>query len=315
MAPVNTIIFGPTGAVGSAAARTAQQHGAKVILAMRDTQKSIPQLTPAQEKSGGFERIQADLTKLDTITAAVTKSGAKHAFLYLDFHSSDGMRSVIETLKSAGIKLVVFLSSGGVMRRDLESIPPSEFISYSHARVEINLREVFGPQGYIAVRPFYFSSNTKQWVSMIKAGEVKLLHPEVVFDFISPEDIGVVCGIFAAGGLKAADGKNEIELCGPEQMSQGDAVGVIAKVLGKDIKVTEVGEEEALQVFITESKFPEMMAKQLVYIINSGVGDGVGARLYVGEEYQEATGNILKYGGKKPEGFEEWVAQNKHEFV
>ena len=40
----NVIIFGPTGAVGTAAAREAGKRGAKVWLAMRDTNKKIPGL-------------------------------------------------------------------------------------------------------------------------------------------------------------------------------------------------------------------------------------------------------------------------------
>ena len=98
-----TIIFGPTGHVGSATARAAQQHGAKVFLAMRNPEKRIPHLSVEQEQAAGFERIQADLTKPDTIRAAVTKTGAKHAFIYTVFSTADNMRSSIEALKSAGI--------------------------------------------------------------------------------------------------------------------------------------------------------------------------------------------------------------------
>ena len=36
------IVFGPTGNIGSVAAVTAQEKGAKVYLAMRDPKKTIP---------------------------------------------------------------------------------------------------------------------------------------------------------------------------------------------------------------------------------------------------------------------------------
>lgn len=52
MAFTTSIVFGPTGHVGSAAARTAQQGGAKVVLALRDTLRPIPGLTLEQEGRG-----------------------------------------------------------------------------------------------------------------------------------------------------------------------------------------------------------------------------------------------------------------------
>src|ERR1700760_1967681 len=124
MAPHKVIVFGPTGAVGSAAARTAQEQGAQVVLAMRDTTKAIRGLDAEKEKQGSFERIYADLTKPDTVGEAVNKTGAKYAFMYVAQGTSDHMKSTIQALKNAGIELVVFLSSFTV-RGELKAIEPS----------------------------------------------------------------------------------------------------------------------------------------------------------------------------------------------
>ena len=51
------IVFGPTGNIASVAARTAQQHGAKVWLAMRDPSKAIPGLTAEAEQAGNYSRV------------------------------------------------------------------------------------------------------------------------------------------------------------------------------------------------------------------------------------------------------------------
>lgn len=102
------IIFGPTGNVGSVAALTAAQLGAKVVLAMRDTQKAIPDLNADEEISGSFERVQADLTQPETVISAVNKTQAKSAFIYLNFGMPDGMKATIQALKSSGIEFVVF---------------------------------------------------------------------------------------------------------------------------------------------------------------------------------------------------------------
>ncbi|MCJ1302290.1 hypothetical protein MMC08_005093, partial [Hypocenomyce scalaris] len=170
MASRKVIVFGPTGAVGSAAARTAEELGAKVVLAMRDTQKPIPGLDPEKEKQASFERVYADLTKPDTVRDAVNTSRAKYAFIYCTHGTPEHMKSTIEALKSAGIDLVVFLSSFTV-QGDLKAIQPSEVLPYVHAQVEIKLGEIFGADGFVAVRPGSFASNTRQYKAELEKGE------------------------------------------------------------------------------------------------------------------------------------------------
>jgi uncharacterized protein YbjT (DUF2867 family) len=312
----NTIIFGPTGHVGSAAARAAQQHGAKVYLAMRNPEKRIPRLSIEQEQVAGFERIQADLTKPDTIRAAVTKTGAKHAFIYVAFSTANSMRSSIEALKSAGIEFVVLLSSSAVQSEsidDLKRIPQSNFVAYVHAQVEINLTEIFGHRGFVAVRPGYFASNSMQWKTMIGAGEVKILYPDVKFDWISPEDIGRVCGALAAGGLQAAREQNAISLYGPELISLRNAVAIMGRVFGKNIKVTELDEQGGLEA-MKASGIPEPVAKHLVKVLRRKMGLEESDELSFDQVYEEARDNVFQYSGNMPMRFEQWTAENKHEF-
>ncbi|CZR69621.1 related to NmrA-like family protein [Phialocephala subalpina] len=313
MAPTKTIIFGPTGSIGSATSLTAHSKGADIIFAMRDTSKSIPNLTPEAENSGHYTRIQADLTSPSSVLEAVTKTGAKRAFLYLMFGSPDNQRASIEGLKKGGVEFVVFLSSGGVHDGALEDVPSRDFISWSHAQVEINLRDVFGEKGYVAVRPKYFATNSLGWKPMIAAGEVRILHPEAQWDWITPKDIGLVCGRLLVDGFEVVGGRNWVRLSGPELISQKGAIETIGKALGKEIKVTGIGEEEYLEVLIKFAHMPEVVAKNFVRVLNGRMAgdDGV----YDEEGYAEEVGNVMKYGGKKPTTFEEWVAENKEAFL
>lgn len=321
MSNPSVIIFGATGSIGSAAARVANEQGAKVFLALRDINKPIPGLSPDQEREAGFERIQADLTDADSVKAAVTQSGAKHALIYLMFGVSDGMRSVIEALKSAGIELVVFLSSSSVTvqsagKDDLKSVPPSDFIAFSHAQVEINLQNVFGKGGYVAVRPSGFASNTLQWRSMIRAGEVKVVAPDVTFDYIVPSDISRVCAGFLVRGAKTPDGlpsPSFVTLCGPQMLSQRDAVAAIGKAIGKKLVVKGVDqEEEGIEVF-KASGIPENIAKDLVKkLISRSKGND---RLYAEDLYAEAAANVEKYGGQSSTDMAQWASENKEKFL
>ncbi len=304
MASRKVIVFGPTGAVGSAAARTASELGADVVLAMRDTSKSIPGLDAEREKQAGFERVEADLTKPDTVRNAVTTTGAKYAFIYLAFGSPDHMKSTIEALKAAGIELVVFLSSFTV-RGDLKAIEPQDLIPWIHAQVEITLAEIFGTDGYVAVRPGSFASNNMQYKAGIEKGEVKIFMPEVEVDNIVPEDIGRVCGRILAKGPQ--NGEMKPYLFGPELLSQEESVKILAKALGKDPKIESATKEDAYKLFVEERGVPAPLAE---YMIRQSAKTVSGQGQVFGYEVsEEELSNVQKYSGKKGTTFKEWVEQ------
>ena len=310
MSSHKVIVFGPTGAVGSSAARTAEELGAKVVLAMRDTKKSIPGLNAEKEKQGHFERVYADLTKPDTVRDAVKITRAKHAFIYCAHGTPDHMESAIEALKAAGIDLVVFLSSFTV-RGDLKAIQPSEIIPYVHAQVEINLREIFGTDGFVAVRPGSFASNTIQFKAGLEKGEVKIHGPDAKVDCIVPEDIGRVCGRVLAKGPQ--DDQKAIYLYGPELLSQTESVKVLAKVLGKDPKIEIADEQEAYKMFVEERGVPVPVAKYMIRQAGKTVTEQ--SQVFGYPITEEQLSNVQKYSGRKGTTFEEWVEQNKQMFV
>lgn len=315
MAPIKTIVFGPGGKVGSAAARGARQHGADVVLAMRDPRKPIPGLSLDEEREGGYERVEADLTQPDSVSVAVKKTSAKRAFIYVAFGTPDNMKSSITALKSAGIEFVVLLSSFSV-NGDIKAIKPSKFVAWAHAQIEINLGEVFGPAGFVALRPAWFASNVAWYKKQISEGEVKLAYPEPEWDWISPSDIGGLAGALLARGSQGLNDTHEanvIYLCGPEKLSTRDAIGVIARAIGKNIKVTQIDEQEALEVFVKTTGVPEALAKDLIQK-HKAQQEEKGALLFGSPNYQVAVGNIEKFLGKQPMRFREWAEGNKQEF-
>lgn len=321
MASDKVIVFGPTGGVGSVTALVAREHGAQVVLAMRDPQKPIPGLSPEQEQAGGFERVQADLTNPDTVRAAVRQTGAKRAFIYLIYGQPDGMRSSLEALKSAGVDFAVFLSSWSV-HGDLASIPPAEFIPYQHAQTEIALNDVYGPDGYVSLRAGAFTTNVLQYRRYFASGVVKVPYPQLVFDFIAPEDIGRVGGAILAKGPSALDSskpdKHLMDLCGPNLISTGEAIGIIGKVIGKDLKVEHLGDDDViLRSFMDNLGLPEIGAKALLKATRDLVelDNGHGYWPRESPRYQEGLANIKKYGGKEPIRFEQWAERNKAKLV
>ncbi|KAF2649974.1 NAD(P)-binding protein [Lophiostoma macrostomum CBS 122681] len=296
------LIFGPTGRVGSAIARSIHKYGVgKVFLAMRDPAKEIPGLSKT------YERISADLTDSESIRSAAQKSGAKRAFIYAT-RSTDGMRATIEALASGGVEFVVFLSSSTISEAggDVRQIPKEAFIPWGHAQIEINLEEVFG-QNFVRIRPGYFASNSLRWKTMIQAGRVKLVYPTATLDWIAPDDIGhVAAAALARGPLEGT----VIGLYGPQTLSQQDAVAAIGSAIGKHIDIEEVTEDEGPEMYVKEMGYPaESLARTLIQSLKNRIeGDSTV------EGYHEAVSNIKKYTEKEPMTFEAWTREHTDEF-
>ena len=303
---MSVIVFGPTGSVASFVARTAQEKGSKVFLAMRDTKKLIPGLSAEQEKHDNFERLQADLTDPASVSAAVKASGAKRAFTYLGHGTSDHMKDTLTALKSGGIEFVVFLSSYTVSG-DLKAVPPSEVIPFIHAQVEISLDEIFGPENYVALRPGGFATNLLRYKKGIQNREVKLFAHDFKFDYITPRDMGRVGGTILVQGPR--NGQRKVYLYGPKIIPQGDAIVAVGKILEKDVKITSLSAEEGVDQYI-QSGVPKPLAEYMVRKSSSSTNDLADRACY-----NEGVENVKLYTGEPSMGLEDWVEANKSLFT
>lgn len=304
------IVFGPTGNIASVAARTARSHGAKVILAMRDPSKSISGLTQEEEQRGGYQRVQSDLTKPETLTAAVTSSGATRAFIYLAHSAKDHMKSSLEALKSAGIEFVVFLSSYtiGPFNGEARNVPASEIIPYIHAQVEINLDQVFGQAKYVAVRPGGFATNLLRYKNGISKGEVSLHGGDFKMDYITPIDMGRVSGTILATQTGPKNGQGKVYLFGPQVLPLKNAIVKVGEVLGKDVKITKTDAEEARKQF-EANHVPKPLAEYMLRRFGEVQDEKVER-----PDYEEGVENVRVYTSKPATTLEEWVSDNKELF-
>ncbi|CAI7647054.1 unnamed protein product [Penicillium pancosmium] len=301
----SVIVFGPTGSVGSVVAITAQQLGAKVFLAMRDTTKAIPDLTPEAEKAGEFERIQADLTQPETVTAAVQSSGAKRAFIYRANGMPDHMRSTLIALKSAGVEFVVFLSSYTIAG-DPRDVDPEDMIPFIHAQIEINLDEVFGADHYVAIRPGGFATNLLRFKDGIVSGELKMFGPMFKMDFVTPVDMGQISGRVLVQGPK--NNQRKVYVYGPQILPQKEGVEVIAKVLGKEVKFLPVTPSQAIEQFMA-SGVPKPVALYMVDKLDNS--DNAGQER---AHYASGVENVKLYLGRPATTLEAWAEGLKDVF-
>ncbi|KAH0286427.1 NmrA-like family protein [Aureobasidium namibiae CBS 147.97] len=306
MASPTVIVFGPTGNVARVAAITARKHGAQVVLAMRDPSKEINGI---RHEENGYERVQADLTKPDTIREAVLKTGAKKAFIY-QVHSSDHLKSSIEALKEAGIDFVVFMSSFTIVDAggDLEAISPKEHIPYSHARVELSLLEVFGREHFVPIRSGSLATNLMMFNGQaVRNGHVSLWAPESTSDCISADDLGEVAGTVLVNGSD----KKIIYLFGPEPLSQQKQIETVARVLQKDIKIDTISTEaEAVEAYKAKG-LPEAVARLIAANLAQNTKSFAAREPQI---YREGVSNVKEITGHPSTSFQDFVSSNSHLF-
>ncbi|KAK7184939.1 hypothetical protein DPSP01_002766 [Paraphaeosphaeria sporulosa] len=304
------IVFGPTGNIASVAAQTAHQNGAKVWLAMRDPSKAIPGLNPSAEKAGNYSRIYADLSKPETVPTAVKTAGATRAFIYVAHGTPDHMKGTAEALKAAGVEFVVLLSSFTIGNTPPADVQPTETIPYIHARVEVTLDEVYGPNEYVAVRPGGFATNLLRQKEGIRAGKVNMYGPGFKIDCITPVDMGGVIGTILAEG-PPRDGQRKIFLYGPQIMSQKQGLKIIGEVLGKEVEVSGIAAEEARAQYLARG-VPKPMVNYMIRSLGDTNPELEDASWLA--HYKEGVENVRKYTGKPATGFREWVEASSELF-
>nr|GAT56830.1 predicted protein [Mycena chlorophos] len=310
----NVLVFGASGAVGGLVALEAHNRGAKVWLAMRDTSKPIPAIPSEVEKAGNFVRVQADLSDPASVAKAVAKSGAQAAYFYVINGGPDFGRAALQAMRDNGVEYVVFLSSYSVKGEgaQLRAIPPTDWIPYEHARVEINVEDLGFPY-FTTLRPARFASN---YFRLSLDRSVKPPKANIVagcetarFDDITPEDIGAVGGAVLVE--RPSDTKETIWLCGPETRTAKEGWELIKKVTGRnDIDTTPITAEHFLE---------KNLAKGLPRpLVESLLSSYVHWQLKMGfeePEYEVGVANITKYTGRAPTTFVEYLEAHKGEWV
>lgn len=79
-----------------------------------------------------------------------------------------------------------------------------------------------------------------------------------------------------------------------QKTPQRDAVGVISKVMGKEVKVTQVDHSEGLAMLVKSTGIPEFLSQQLLK--GQKLFDEVeGATVFYHPRYSAASSNIEKY--------------------
>jgi uncharacterized protein YbjT (DUF2867 family) len=273
------LVTGATGNAGGAVVRALVNSGERVRGLVRDADRAP---LPA-----GVEPAVGDLN--DPGTVAPHLEGVTAAFLLSGYA---GLDETLANMRRAGAERVVLLSSSAAPTGALTNA-----VARYHILSERAVRE--SGLGWTFLQPNTFMSNTFQWTAQLRRGDViRAPFPEVRVATVDPDDIGEVAAV--AMTSDAGEG-HAYRLSGPESLSPADRVGILADVLGRELRFEGQSNEEART---------EMSAAMPAEYVDAFFEFFVDGRL----DESAVLPTVQEVTGRAPHSFEAWARAHADAF-
>jgi uncharacterized protein YbjT (DUF2867 family) len=216
-----------TGATGNA--------GGQVVRALAEDGHAVRALTRSPDRGrwpATVEPVGGDLDHPGTLAGPL--AGVDGVFLMSGYAD---MPALLAEIRRAGVGRVVLLSSSSVPLGDRDNA----VVAY-HALSEQAVRE--SGLAHTVLRPSMFMTNALQWADQLAVGDVvRVQWPAVAAAVVDPYDVGAVAAsVLVAGGHDGA----ALRLTGPEALLPADRVRILGEVLGRDLHVEELSDEQTL---------------------------------------------------------------------
>ncbi|MEU6561178.1 SDR family oxidoreductase [Nocardia nova] len=219
---MGTVVFGARGNVGRHVAADLIATGEEVRLTSRQ---------PGGLSPSGAEVVAADLERPESLSAAL--DGAQRVFLYAKPAGIDGFVAAAE---AAGVRQVVLLSSGAVLRG------PDDPIGRDHRTVESAIEK--SGLAWTFIRAGGFAANTLWWwrASIRDEGVVRVPYPQAWAAPIHEKDLAALA--VTALTESGHDG-HAYPAYGPEVLTVREQIRQIGSALNRDIAIEVISEEQA----------------------------------------------------------------------
>ena len=273
-------VTGATGNAGGAVVRALVDEGQRVRALVRSDSDALR--VPA-----GAEMAVGDLNRPETLERHLRDVEA--AFLLSGY---DGMGETLAHMRRAGVERVVLLSS---------SAAPGGDLGNAVARYHIVAEEAVRRSGlpWTFLQPNSFMSNTFDWIPQLRAGDiVSAPFAKVPVATIDPDDVGAVAG--AALTSSEHEGR-AYRLSGPEALLPEDRVATLGRVLGRDLRLEPLSNEEA------RAELRRSMPLQYVNAFLSFFAYGQLDESEVQPTVEDVT-------GRPPRSFEQWAHEHARAF-
>jgi uncharacterized protein YbjT (DUF2867 family) len=230
------LVTGATGNVGRQVVAQLLDAGVEV--------RALNRHPEATALPAGVERVAGDLTRPDTLPAAL--AGVTAAFL---FPVPGCGPAFVEAARAAGVRRIVLLSSSGVV--DGVARQPNAVVEF-HAGIE-HAVEASG-LAWTFVRSGGFAANTLQWAPQIRAtGAVRAPYAGASLAPIHEADIAAVAvRALTTDGHAGA----RYRLTGPAALTLAEQLAVIGTTLGRELRFEEIPPEVARERMIQHLPAP-----------------------------------------------------------
>lgn len=279
------VVMGATGNVGRPLVRALAEAGERVRAVSRTDPGDLPE---------GVAHRAADLAEPETLRPVL--DGADALFLLVAgplLGSVEDLdpRSVLDVVKSAGVRRIVLLSSQGAGTR-----PAAH--AHAHLRAfEDAVRE--SGADWTILRPGGFASNAFAWAEPIRAHRAAAApFADVALPFVHPSDIAGV----AAAALREDGHEGRVyELTGPAPVTPRERARTIGEALGEPVAFAEQTREEA------RAQMLAFMPAPVVDGTLDILGEPTGAE-------RRVSPDVEKVLGRPARSFAQWVEENVQAF-
>lgn len=116
--------------------------------------------------------------------------------------------------------------------------------------------------------------------------------------------MGRVSGTILVNGPK--NGQKKVYLYGPQVRTHREAITAVGNALGKDLKITDLNEDEGRAHFA--KAFPPPIVDYFIRVLEEAKSVEFKDRF---PKYQEGVENVKLYTGRSSTNLPEWVKENK----
>jgi uncharacterized protein YbjT (DUF2867 family) len=274
------LVTGATGNVGGELVRILAGAGEEVrALIRRDADRSgLPE---------GVEGVVGDLDRAETLTPALAGVSGVHLL-----SGYSGLEGLLAEARRAGVERVVLQSSSAVPGGDMTNAVARYHILSERAVRESGLAWTF-------LQPDSFMSNTLEWASQLRAGDVvRAPFADVRVATIDPHDVAAVSA--EALTSEGHDGRS-YRLSGPESLLPADRVAVLARVLDRDLRFEAQSYDDA------RAEMSRAMPTEYVDAFFSFFADGT-------LDESEVLPTVEEITGRRPSTFEQWARAHADAF-
>ncbi|RVU23202.1 hypothetical protein EOT10_19415 [Streptomyces antnestii] len=213
--------------------------GRQTVETLADAGRQVRALSRDPERAGlpeGVEVARGDLTDPSTLGPAL--HGVTELLLVLPYGLD--ARPLLERARQAGVRHVVFLSSGAVV--DSADRQPDVIAAY-HAQVEREIRAT--GLGWTFLRLFFPAINSLAWAMQLRGGNVVSgPYASAAASVVHERDVAEA----AAAVLGSPEHAGRVyELTGPQSLTQIEQVEALGLALGRELRFEEVADQAVRQ--------------------------------------------------------------------